>query len=72
MKKYITKKTVSIALGVLLLGGLSYFIYYSYQMVQIVKYDTSVIHAMLTPDKDGITGFDRLTLQSVKKIQVQQ
>lgn len=69
MKKYITKKTISIAGGLLVLGGLGLFGWYFYQMVQVVKFNNTVIHQLLDADKDGVTNFDRLVVQTISKAQ---
>lgn len=62
------KKIITIIGGIVILGALIYQAYFIYQLKKESDLTYQVLNTMGTPDKDGITGFDKLVVQTINKL----
>lgn len=62
------KKIIITAVAIIIIGVFAYQAYVIYQVKKQADLSVQVLNIMGTPDKDGVTGFDRLVVQTLNKI----
>lgn len=61
-------KIISIIVAILLTGALSYQAYVLYTVKKQGDLMFNALNALVTPDKNGVTEFDKLVVQTINKI----